>query len=82
LAALRTAGYRVFDSVLDNTYDTIENNTDRWIAIRDLLINIKTQGAKHLFEQCRDDVLHNQQMFEGRKVEPLNILLEKLQCQN
>jgi hypothetical protein len=82
LATLRTAGYRVFDSVLDNTYDTIENNTDRWIAVRDLLINIKTQGAKHLFEKCRDDVLHNQQMFKDRKVEPLNILLEKLQCQN
>lgn len=82
LAALRKAGYRVFDSVLDNTYDTIENNTDRWIAIRDLLINIKTQGTKQLFERCQDDILHNQQMFEGRKVEPLNILLEKLQCQN
>lgn len=81
LAALRTAGYRVFDHVLDNTYDTIENNTDRWIAIRNLLVSMKQQGVSDLFIKCREDILHNQQMFESRTVDPLNTLLEKLQCQ-
>lgn len=82
LAALRSSGYRVFDHVLDNTYDTIENNTDRWIAIRNLLVDIKSKGVTLLAEQCAVDVKHNQQIFEQRTVEPLNILLEKLQCQN
>jgi hypothetical protein len=82
LAALRSAGYRVFDHVLDNTYDTIENNTDRYIAIRNLLINMKRAGIATLSTQCADDVKHNQQMFESRTIQPLNILLEKLQCQN
>lgn len=82
LAALRAAGYRVFDSVLDNTYDTIENNTERWIAIRKLLVKMKQTGIATLADMCADDVKHNQQIFESRTVEPLNILLEKLQCQN
>ena len=67
---------------MDNTYDTIENNTDRWIAVRNLLIDMKQKGIATLAKQCTDDVKHNQQMFENRQVEPLNILLEKLQCQN
>lgn len=82
LATLRNAGYKVFDSVLDNTYDTIVNNTDRWLAVRNLLIKMKNIGVKKLAEQCADDVKYNQQMFLARAVEPLNILLEKLQCQN
>ena len=81
LSALRAAGYQVFDDVLDNTYDTIQNNTKRWIAIRNLLASMQKQGVAKLFNQCQADILHNQQMFESRTVEPLNTLLEKLQCQ-
>ena len=82
LAALRSAGYRVFDSVLDNTYDTIKNNTERWVAIRNLLVGMKQTGVAELAKLCKNDVDHNQQVFENRTTEPLNILLEKLQCQN
>jgi hypothetical protein len=82
LAALRSAGYRVFDSVLNNTYDTIKNNTERWVAIRNLLVEMKQTGVAELAELCQTDVEHNQQVFENRTAEPLNILLEKLQCQN
>ena len=81
LAALRAAGYNVFDDVLDNTYDTIENNTERYIAVRELLLSMQKQGVAELFNKCQADILHNQQMFELRTVEPLNTLLEKLQCQ-
>lgn len=82
LAKLRDEGYRVFDDVLDNTYDTIENNTQRYLAIRKLLVLMQQRGVNALYQQCRADVIHNQQIFESRTVEPLNILLEKLQCQN
>lgn len=82
LAKLRDEGYRVFDDVLDNTYDTIENNTERYLAVRNLLISMQQQGVDVLYKQCQSDIMHNQQIFESRAVEPLNILLEKLQCQN
>jgi hypothetical protein len=81
LAALRAAGYDVFDDVLDNTYDTIENNTERYIAVRKLLLSMQKQGVADLFKKCRAGIIHNQLNFESRKSTPLNTLIEKLQCQ-
>ena len=80
LAALRASGYRVFDSVLDNTYDTIQNNTQRWIALRGLIQDIKSRGAAQLFQLCESDVRHNQEIFSQRQTPPLNTLLERLKC--
>jgi hypothetical protein len=81
LAELRAAGYNVFDNVLDNTYDTIENNTERYIAVRKLLLSMQEQGVAELFKKCLPGVAHNQLNFESRLTEPLNTLIEKLQCQ-
>jgi hypothetical protein len=81
LAALRAAGYHVFDDVLDNTYDTIENNTERYVAVRELLMWMQKHGVAKLFNRCLSSIEHNQLNFESRTVGPLNILLEKLQCQ-
>jgi len=82
LSALRDSGYRTFDSVLDNTYDSIVDPTQRWFAILNLLTDMKKQGVKELFLKCLDDIKHNQQVFAERKSAPLNILLEELACQN
>ena len=81
LAALRSAGYNVFDDVLDNTYDTIENNTERYIAVRKLLSSMQEQGVTDLFKKCQPGIVHNQLNFELRLASPLNTLIEKLQCQ-
>jgi hypothetical protein len=76
LAALRAAGYNVFDDVLDNTYDTIENNTERYIAVRKLLSSMQEQGVAELFKKCQPGIAHNQLNFEARLQSPLNTLLE------
>jgi hypothetical protein len=81
LAALRSAGYNVFDDVLDNTYDTIKNTTERYIAVRKLLLSMQEQGVAALFKKCQAAVEHNQLNFESRLHAPLNSLVEKLQCQ-
>lgn len=81
LAALRNTGYRVFDQVLDNSYDTIKNNTERWTAVRKLLIGMQLKGTGNLFKQCMPDIEWNQKMFLSRAVDPLNTLIEKLTCQ-
>ena len=81
LAALRAAGYNVFDDVLDNTYDIIKNNTERYIAVRKLLLNMQEQGVADLFKKCQPGIEHNQLNFESRLASPLNTLIEKLQCQ-
>jgi len=80
LATLRATGYNVFDDVLDNTYDTEQDNTERYFAVRDLLESMQQQGVAELFRQCRDGIQHNQKNFETRLDSSLNILLERLIC--
>jgi hypothetical protein len=78
LQVLRNLGYRTFDSVLDNSYDLEQNNTQRWIRLRNAIVNAQTQGIDKLFEQCLPDIIHNQNLFVAPKTQRLNTLLEKL----
>lgn len=81
LQALRDLGYRVFDGVLDNRYDQEPNHTFRWIKLCESI-----QAAKkmlpELFEQCRADIEHNQQLFQSSKAGRLNKLLESINEQH
>lgn len=77
LQTLRDLGYRTFDSVLDNHYDTILDNTVRWHALRASIDSVRHQLPK-VFEACRSDVEHNQQLFLAQKTQRLNNLLERL----
>ena len=78
LVALRSLGYRTFDHAIDNSYDTIQNNTERWIAVRSAIAQLKSQDLHAWFESCRSDVEHNQQLFCSSKASRLNTLLERI----
>ena len=78
LSALRALGYRTFDHAVDNSYDTIQNNTERWIAVRKTIAQLKSQDLHAWFESCRSDVEHNQQLFCSSKASRLNTLLERI----
>jgi len=78
LAALRELGYRTFDHAVDNSYDTIKNNTERWIAARSAIAQLKSQDLHTWFDTCRSDVEHNQQLFCSSKAHRLNTLLERI----
>jgi len=77
LKLLRDLGYRVFDSVLDNSYDTETNHTQRWIALTKSIKSAQ-KNLPEIFEQCRSDVEHNQQLFLSKKTGRLNTLLTQL----
>jgi len=77
LQALRDMGYRVFDDILDNSYDLVVNNTQRWIKLRDAIIKAQSDLPR-LFACARTDIEHNQQLFVAHKTDRLNILLEQL----
>jgi hypothetical protein len=79
LQALRDLGYRVFDHVLDNSYDLEPDHTQRWIQLTDSIMKAQQQGIAQLFEQCQEDLIHNQQLFLHNKASRLNTLLERLQ---
>jgi hypothetical protein len=78
LQALRDLGYRVFDSVIDNSYDLIQDSTQRWLAITETLAQIQFQGLASVYESCRSDIEHNQQLFQSLKQQRLNSFIEAL----
>ena len=79
LAALRQLGYRVFDGVLDNQYDVIEDPTQRWLAVRDAVQQAKQQGLRSIYRRCQSDLEHNQQLFLQAPWKRLNTLAQQLE---
>jgi len=77
LQALRNLGYRTFDSVLDNSYDQIENNTERWKKLCDSIQQAQYQlNVRYI--AALSDIRYNQQLFQQLKTQRLNTLLEKI----
>lgn len=77
LQVLRDQGYRVFDNVLDNTYDRIIDHTERWSRLCDA-VKQSQHRLKDRFDAARADIEHNQRLFLELKTDRLNILLEQL----
>lgn len=77
LQALRDLGYRTFDNILDNSYDTITNQTQRWEQLRESIAAAQPR-LPELFKQAAADIEHNQQLFVANKAQRLNTLLEKI----
>jgi hypothetical protein len=79
LRQLREMGYQVFDDVIDNTYDLIQINNERWEAVLDCLNSILAQGDLHeWYGRCLPDVVHNQEIFIGDLSHRLNRTLERI----
>ena len=67
-------GYRTFDHVVDHSYDTIEDTTERWEAVCAEMCRIaKSKKIHTMYTDCKEDLLHNQQLFLNK--EPENILI-------
>ena len=77
LQVLRDLGYRVFDEVLDNSYDQETNHTQRWIKLRNAIVKAQPQLPK-LFNQCQLDLEHNQRLFQSIKTDRLNSLIKDI----
>lgn len=78
LDVLRRSGYRVFDHAIDNTYDTIKDNTERYLAVRNTIVKIQQQDMHRWYLRCLDDVLHNQWQFATKATGTLDHLVKKL----
>jgi hypothetical protein len=79
LHQLREMGYRVFDDVIDNSYDQIEINNDRWESVLDCLNDILAQeDLLRWYERCLPDIIHNQEIFMGDLTPRLNRTLERI----
>lgn len=81
LGVLRSAGYRVFDNVIDNSYDDLPDPTQRWLALKHTLEDIKQRSNDRdaWWRQCMDDLYHNQKLFDSRHITGLTSLVDYLQ---
>jgi hypothetical protein len=77
LAVLREHGYRVFDGVIDNSYDDITDNTERWLALRAEIARLRPI-LPEIWNSCQSDVTHNQEIFHRRMKQAVNTLLERM----
>ena len=80
LRTLRQQGYKTFDHAIDNTYDEITDNTQRWLAIRNAVLKIQSQDMHQWFLKCLPDIEHNQQIFKDVQGASLNNIQRKLSC--
>jgi hypothetical protein len=78
LAALRDLGYRTFDSVIPNGYDTLTDNTARYLAVIRTIHELSLIAPNDLYNACVEDLAHNQQVFLASKWDRLNTLYERL----
>jgi len=78
LNALRRAGYRTFDHAIDNRYDLIHDNTQRWLAVRRAIEKIQSQDMHAWFESCHEDIVHNQNHYLHNRPVWLDALVERL----
>lgn len=67
LATLRDLGYRTFDGLIDNSYDTVQDNTQRFRATVQAVRLLLDQDLHAWYQQCRPDIVHNQQLFVANK---------------
>lgn len=78
LATLRRAGYRTFDHAIDNSYDLIHDNTQRWLAIKRAIAQIQKQDMHAWFESCQEDIVHNQHHYLNNRPVWLDTLIDRI----
>lgn len=81
LSLLREQGYRTFDHVIDNRYDSEKDNVQRWHYIKQAIRGIHDHADhQDWFKQCQDDLFHNQLVFRNRSHHTINTLLQNITC--
>jgi hypothetical protein len=81
LQMLRDMGYKTFDHVLNNSYDSIEDTTLRWKTVMDMVVSTLKGSISEIHEmyiKCQEDIIHNQDLFNGTKVNRLNSIITEL----
>lgn len=77
LQLLRDLGYRVFDGILDNSYDQEPDHTKRWLKLSKAICQAQ-ENLHKLFINALADIEHNQQLFQSIKTARLNSLIKEI----
>ena len=63
LQTLRKLGYRTYDYAIDNSYDNIEDNTERFKCAVESVKKIKQQDMHAWYMSMWDDLQYNRQLY-------------------
>jgi len=63
LADLKTLGFKTFDGIIDETYDTMLNDTERWEAAMTQVVWLSNQDPKQVYSQALPILEHNRNHF-------------------
>jgi hypothetical protein len=63
LATLRRLGYRTYDYAIDNSYDSIEDNTERFKAAINTVQQIKEKDMHAWYMSMWDDMQYNRMLY-------------------
>ena len=63
LQNLRNLGFQTFDNVIDESYDLIYNNQDRWSAAFDQVQRLCEMDQQEVFEKIAPAVAHNYRLL-------------------
>ena len=78
LATLRELGYRTYDAQISNVYDSITDNTKRYLHAQMTVQSLLSLDLFRWAQQCEEDAVYNQQNFLSSKSDRLNNLTRQL----
>jgi hypothetical protein len=78
LVTLRELGYRTYDHAIMNYYDSVEDNTQRYLHAQAAVHVLMSQDLFRWSQQCKQDAVFNQQHFLSSKFDRLNNLAKLL----
>ena len=65
LEALRSLGFKTFDTVIDESYDFIEDKQDRWDNALDSMYQLTKQDPESVYAKLSEVLDHNKNHFEN-----------------
>ena len=78
LATLRRLGYKTYDSYIDNSYDSVMDNTERFVKLISTVNKLSQQDLHAWYQQLADDARYNQELFVSSKYDRLKQLATDL----
>ena len=78
VAQLRKMGYKTFDTWIDHSYDSIQDNSQRWDAVMKEFKRLCRSNLHKIYTDCSASLQHNRRLFLASKAERLNTLLQKV----
>lgn len=81
LAHLRDLGYQTFGNVIDESYDAIQNNQQRFEAVLELTCDLAGRGQEDLHQlylRCEPQLRHNHHIFKQGMRARLAVIVDKI----